>query len=394
MVESITIVTIFIISYVILFLLSKPKYSFSNYLYLIYLITFVFSLIYQLKSKIYNVKIFPSIYLYFILLMWIYPFKYLKYDISIKNKNYEFKFKIYGIISSLITFYFAYYAIKSILNTPIAAARLILSSSSILPLNTFTYLGIIFQSIYYINIILFFISLIHNYSAKTKTLLLIGSLSNTFYVLCFFGRDGIIYWMLNYFALYYFFSKKIKREIKKRLIAFNITSFIILVMLFLFITYSRFSYGKDNPLNKIYSNIVEYGGQQLGNFSDGFKYDIRDGSLFPQIERALNRIIPIKNKNDKYDSFNTAGLEEEKNVFGYFVKSFIFITGKNVTIIISIILFFIVIILCNLKNNLSKFIIIYTLFQIPLCGLFYYRQAVSYFDYSYLFSIVFSLLFY
>lgn len=344
----------------------------------------------MITSKEYNVILLPSIYLIFCLNLWISPFGFVRLTLPAKTRKNELKYLFWGILSTIFTIYFAYYSIKSIIVTPIESARLILANTSILPLNIMTYGGLIFQSVYYINIILFFIAIIQGYNSKIVFLLIIGSMSNVFYVLCYFGRDGIVYWILNIIALFMFFSQYMGDDLRKKFIKFikMLVPFLLLVLIF--VTYSRFAVSSNNKLENIASNILEYSGQQLGNFSDSFKYDIRTGSLTPQIDRFTSHLGIQKEPNNIYYG-NTNGLEQETNVFGYFIKSLNFILGKNDTFIVTIISFFVIILLCFVSKDISMFIILYTIYQIPLCGLFYYRQSVSYFDISYIVSLIASI---
>lgn len=390
MLESISISLTLSIVFFSTALLSKNRYSLSRFLYFAYGFSFLLSFIFMITSKEYNVILLPSIYLIFCLNLWISPFGFVRLTLPAKTRKNELKYLFWGILSTIFTIYFAYYSIKSIIVTPIESARLILANTSILPLNIMTYGGLIFQSVYYINIILFFIAIIQGYNSKIVFLLIIGSMSNVFYVLCYFGRDGIVYWILNIIALFMFFSQYMGDDLRKKFIKFikMLVPFLLLVLIF--VTYSRFAVSSNNKLENIASNILEYSGQQLGNFSDSFKYDIRTGSLTPQIDRFTSHLGIQKEPNNIYYG-NTNGLEQETNVFGYFIKSLNFILGKNDTFIVTIISFFVIILLCFVSKDISMFIILYTIYQIPLCGLFYYRQSVSYFDISYIVSLIASI---
>ena len=391
MFESIAVSTAAAVIFLISFLVSKKAHTFYKYLLLLYALSFAMSPMFILVTGEPNIKVVPSIYLLICLYLWIYPFKYCHIPkISAVGKT-NITYTFWGLITTIITIYFGFYAIKSILSTPLEIARNVLTENSILPLNLLTYLGIVVQSIYYINIILFFLSIVQYSDNRMSLLLFVGSFSNVFYVLCFFGRDGVIYWLFNFIVLFIAFSNNIQKDRKNRLLKLSIAAISIILFMFVLITYFRFSVNTSNGFQNFLTSILSYFSQQLGNFSDGYKYDIRTGSLIPQIERVFQQLGFPKWHNDQYYG-DITNLQYESNVFGTFIESFYFIIGKSNTIVFSIIAFFTISTICLSSNSIGLFMMAYTLYQIPLCGLFYYRQAVSYFDLSYIVSIIPSII--
>jgi len=391
MFESIAVSTAAAVIFLISFLVSKKAHTFYKYLLVLYALSFAMSPMLILVTGEPNIKVVPSIYLLICLYLWIYPFKYCHIPkISAVGKT-NIGYTFWGLITTIITIYFGFYAIKSILSTPLEIARNILTENSVLPINLLTYLGILVQSIYYINIILFFLSIIQYDDNRMSFLLFVGSFSNVFYVLCFFGRDGIVYWLFNFIVLFTAFSGNIQKDKKSQLLKLSIVVISIILFMFVLITYFRFSANTTNGFQNMLTGVLSYFSQQLGNFSDAYKYDIRTGSLIPQIERFLQQLGFPKWHNDQYYG-DIANLQYESNVFGTFIKSFYFIIGKTNTIMLSIIAFFTISAICLSSKSIGSFMIAYTIYQIPLCGLFYYRQSVSYFDLSYVVSIVPSII--
>jgi hypothetical protein len=154
---------------------------------------------------------------------------------------------------------------------------------------------------------------------------------------------------------------------------------------FLIISIHRFG----GSMNKeLFRALISYLGQQIGNFSDAFYVNINyNETLFPGIKKLFNMYT---------DSDNTISLLikqnafSEYNVFGFYVKTLIWGYGWLGGLLISFVFYIVMIRLVNLFNkekNLFQFLIVYILYQIPLNGVFYYRQGVGSMDLAYLLII-------
>lgn len=156
------------------------------------------------------------------------------------------------------------------------------------------------SSMYVFAIILYFIYKILGISSIRCTLLLLSSFSEPVHVLCFVGRDGIVFWIFSFVFLFLFFSpfmgKEIIKQIKKTFIYFCIGMSIP----FLLITFSRF----DSSDTGTGGSIISYMGQSFVNgplffaikdkpYSDGraFSFILSFfGVEFPFQERMLYQI--------------------------------------------------------------------------------------------------------
>lgn len=380
-----------ILFFIYIFPSNKGK-IFYRFLIISYLLTFFLSLISNSITLEYYYAIYPIIYLLIVLLLWITPFNKINSKtigiIKYNKRKIRSLIIFFGIISTAASIYFGYYAVKLFFNFNLTIARDLFSSNSILPKSIFTNIALLIQSVYYLYLLLFFFSIKDNYNLIYKLFTFIGSLSNLLMTLCFFGRDGALFWISNYIVLFLIFKENISIKAKVILKRIFLVLLLLLIALFLLITHSRFSAGEKNPIKNVIESIVSYGGDQIENYLDGFYLDVHAGSLIPNLQKPLEKIGIIKpeirSRKDLYESFN---IGNEWFVFGYFIKDFIWIMGKSLTILFSIIVYILLKYEVFNNFNIRKFIIMYTSFQIPLTGVFYYRQAVSYMDYGYLITI-------
>lgn len=364
-----------------------------RFLIMLYLLTFILSLISDHINIEFYSAIYPIAFLLLVIFLWFTPFKNINSKtiklISYNKRKIKSLIAFCGIVSTAASLYFGFYAIKLFSNFNLAIARDLFSTKSILPRNIFTNIALLIQSVYYLYLLLFFLSIKDNYSLIYKLLTFIGSLSNLLMTLCFFGRDGVLFWILNFTVLYLIFRENISAKAKNVLKKIFLVLFTFLIIIFFLITHSRFSAGEKSSLKTVIENVVSYGGNQLENYLDGFYLNVHAGSLIPNLQKPLEIIgiirPEIRSRRDLYESFN---IGDEWFVFGYFIKDFIWIMGKGLTIIFSIIVYIFLKYEIFKNIDIIKFIIIYTLFQIPLTGVFYYRQAVSYMDYGYLITFI------
>jgi hypothetical protein len=183
---------------------------------------------------------------------------------------------------------------------------------------------------------------------------------------------------------------------KERIVIRYLIIFIGLIFTTIFITISVYRFGKPAILNSYQygtvGSIINYLGQQPRNFTESFNSDVRvNGSLLDGTYRILGKKFGHIWEDDHELRLFQAGLMSQYNVFGYFVKELIFDYGKSLTIVISgIFSFLIYIVRHKLFTRRWNFdlIIIIMIYQIPLNGIFYYRQMVGNQDFSYLLLVI------
>jgi hypothetical protein len=153
-----------------------------------------------------------------------------------------------------------------------------------------------------------------------------------------------------------------------------------------------YRFGKSTSLSSYQygtiGSIIDYLGQQPKNFTESFNSDVRTtGSIFDGTISILGKRLGYIKKDDFELKLFQAGLMSQYNVFGYFVKELIFNYGKSLTIIISVIFSLLIYrqrhIFFTRRWNFDLIILI-MIYQIPLNGMFYYRQSVGNQDFSYL----------
>ena len=133
-----------------------------------------------------------------------------------------------------------------------------------------------------------------------------------------------------------------------------------------------------------------YFGQQLGNFTDIFDFDAQGReTLFPFKDFIIKKLgynVPTFN-----ELLMKKGLEDEVGVFGFFVRSLVFAYGRIGAIIPSLVFFALVNHLRKMEkrtHSIYYLLLLYMLFQIPLDGVFYYRQGINLGDLAYAFGFV------
>lgn len=387
------IIIILIFSYICL---NKKKHGnvLSKYLYLIYILSFLASFTYDIFwPEDNNYKLAPIIYLILILVTWFKPFDKITEDsfVNLIYNKTKLKYLSMFLILFLIpaTLYFGYFGIITLLKPNLSTIRIEGDLISELPPTILNNVLIYISSLYTFCIILYFIALKDQWGKKYEISLFISSLSFVMLTLCFAGRDGILFWGINFFIIYNMFKFTIpQQKVKstKRL-------FLILMGLgltaFLSITFARFYIdSSSDSITTIFQALLSYLGQQTGNFCDAFDIELPH---YNALTPALNKLLGIETDIDFKQILINQNAFSEYNVFGFFVKTFIFGYGKIGTIILTIVFYFFTTMACksfSQNKKLVSFLILYLLFQIPMNGVFYYRQGVGGMDVSYIFGII------
>jgi len=335
--------------------------------------------------------------LIFILFLWFFPFKNIQPNalttIQYKRKKAQNLMLIIGSFSLIALIFFSYYSYKLFTSLDLTYARDIIQEEAFLPSGPLTAFLVIVSSLYFVNLFLFFFSLKEKYSKLYPILMLVSSLSFPFMVLCYFGRDGALYWVANFIVLYFLFNKILLKNVirKTKRIAFIILA--ALFTIFFIVTISRFG----NDFQRTYVALLSYSGQQFQNFSEAYSIKTSTYRLLPGCKRILIKIGVLEEVDlEEITKIRKEQAGEEYNVFGFFVKDFIWSIGRFWTVVLSLIVCFLTFRLSQTflkKRRLEDFILLFTIFQIPMNGVFYYRQSVSYMDVGILLCVLVYLAF-
>lgn len=381
-----------------LFFYYKKKYCnniLSGTLLLLYTLTFVASIVFNYSYEYQFVGVVPILYLIIVLFLWIIPFNGITKEkianlrlTNLESRKYIY---LYVIISIFASVYYIYFSLTSFRLDNLASARTdIILHGSILPRNIFTSIFSIIVPLYFVNLVFFFVALREKWNKWIVIGLLFSSFMYPFQGLCFFGRDGVIFWCINFIILFLLFKNQILK--KERIVIKYLLILIGLLFSIIFITISVYRFGKSTSLSSYQygtiGSIIDYLGQQPKNFTESFNSDVRTtGSIFDGTISILGKRLGYIKKDDFELKLFQAGLMSQYNVFGYFVKELIFNYGKSLTIIISVIFSLLIYrqrhIFFTRRWNFDLIILI-MIYQIPLNGMFYYRQSVGNQDFSYL----------
>ena len=225
------------------------------------------------------------------------------------------------------------------------------------------------SSLYPFAMMLFFVYYIMGKHPVRCALLLISSASKIIAVLSFVGRDGVVFWIVNfvfmYFLFYNYFSKKQKKRLRR---VFLIMAIIALLPVFA-ITVSRFGSKSENGAIK---SVLSYLGQMVPNYL--LFFNIKEahycfGSSFPLYYEITGQTMPT---TERWFDGGT-----ESNVFGTFLKGFNINFGFWGTIAVGIIALIVFLLIFRKKKETLSYhhYFVYILyFHILSEGLFYFKD--------------------
>ena len=382
---------------------AKRYNSLSKFLYLVYALMFISSYFYNFYAK-QTISFLPSIYLFLILLIWITSFNKVQYrPISYDSEIVDRKLKAFGIIVSILlvpSFFLNLYKFYN--NVTIYGFTGEIRDYLFEGLLDNQYHGKLdgvlttFASFYFIPLFLF----IYSFTAKVKwnwflkLCLFLSSLSFPIFCLVNFGRDGIIYYTFNSIIFVLLLKNQFnKKTLRKLKILMSILIGIILLVL-IYITIQRFYLGGESVEYAI-TGSLGYIGQQLGNFNDCFYFDYQyKGTMFPGYRTYIDQLLGNVSISEA-DLMKAGGLYDYVNVFRTFVSTILASYGYVGCILFSFLFFLIIRYLNNryiTKNDIFYLLLIIILFQIPLEGVFYYRQGLGRGDISYTIGIIICLI--
>ena len=373
-------IILYIIFFAVLFLeyRNKHKSILSLSLLFVYLVSAIAGLalylFYPQETFIIDTPSYwPLLFLMVVVFLWIAPYTSMVNRIgviSISSKKFNSLASVVGLVYLPITLLLFYNAYNILTSVDISVFRVDEEYYSYFVGGMFFSLGAWMAGISFVPQVLFFLSFIYETKAVTKVMLLIASLSFAALTLCFAGRDGIVYWIMDSVVLYLLckdsMSVKARALLKKILYVFGI----VILLLLLIITVYRFilSYIESESLIK---PVLDYIGEPIHIFSQSFNMDVEE-------VRKLDKTSYLTY------TFGTfiMSLWTSYGLIGLFIFTFI-----HYVLVRSFVVKF------NRLHNLYDFLIVFTLFQIPMYGVFYYRQGLQQLDLTYVVFIVLCILY-
>lgn len=379
----------------------KRENPLSLFLYIIYCVSFICAILLELfflRDK--STTLESTIYLAVVLLLWIVPFNRIGFR-SLRDLSYKYhtvsRWSILLVVASFLSIiFFSYYAVDVFLRGNLLNVRHDIAEG-----NEFARGGLLWTffsfitPLYHVCLLLYFVALKDHWPSRLRNLLLAASLCFPIHVLTSFGRDGIVYWCLNVLCLYVMFHHSISTAAKAQLTKKFIVISSLLVLVFAFITYVRFGVASVNEKayeGNVIHAVLDYIGQQPGNFSSAYDSDfVSSNKIYFPTFNALGvtffGVGQVEPEDDDLLILLNMGLLSDHNVFGYFIKSLIRKSGKVLAFVISLVFFMLALsiryVYRKSYTKLSLLIILFTLFQIPMNGVFYLRQTIGSFDMAY-----------
>lgn len=371
-------------------------------IYLIYALSFICVILYDIFIP-QNIQTIPVLYLFIVLLLWFTPFNNLCLDYKslLYNEQKLLRLaKFLGIallLSAVLCAYKLYYVVSTY-GFQVEVRVMSNDRESFIP-----YFGIIdgffskLNALYFIAIFLFFVGLVFKWKKSVLLMLLIGSFSLPLGTLVQFGRDGVVYFMFSMILSFFIVKPCMDKKLSRKILILIGSSLVGVLLILMIISLARFQ-NEHSSDNYIIVGTLGYIGQQVGNFCDIFYVDCEyAGTMFPSFYAYWDKFFGITNRIGYDDVLIKNGLESETFNFGFYVKNLLGAYGIWGTLIFSCFLnrFF-----CYLKkkytisNHLYYFMLLLVFFQVPLQGVFYYRQGVGSQDLIYFIFILFLYLFF
>lgn len=387
------VVLIFLV--LLLFLYSRRKYkaTLGRGLLLLLAVAFVGTLVVGQSVPSYSkVSFGATLYLVVVFLIWIAPFL----DVSLVDGlvsrvgRREYVFAIVMIVLTLPSTFFYIGSVVEIFSGNAASMLDVRHEVNNTVVEegrswSITNLFIAGAQLYVIALYLFFLSITQKWSKTVTILLLLGSFSFPLYCLSRLGRDGVVLWGINSLLFYSIFKNYYPQKVKKR-IGLALAFFGTIVIGFLFVISSvRFS-------EDFLVGTVGYIGQSIPNFNRffGAKTDYSQ-TIFP----GLYNLLGIKYKSYS-ELMIRNGLSDLTNSFSTFVPNLVLSYGYYGAVVFSLFVAFVITrlkILAFKKGSNFGMMCILVMMQIPMNGVFYYRQGIGNGDVYMVISIALLLLY-
>lgn len=214
--------------------------------------------------------------------------------------------------------------------------------------------------------------------------LLVSSTAYIVYIFAWVGRDGFVFWLMLFALVYLLFKPALHFTVDRNAKKLYFLTLLVTLPVFVAITTARFG-GKEDS---IFLWVLIYLGEQVNNFSDYYQvysegYSQGGALNFPLVMGVLGNLqLDRLAMNDLYLSEGVTPWR-----FATFIGSFLMDVGPYFTLLLIFAYFFVVRInKVTQPARLSALCVWVTIIQIPLFGVFYFRQ------YSSNFAVVFCLL--
>lgn len=353
----------------------KRNDVFVSFLYLIYAVSF-FSTAFLLINSAKVLNFFSVVYLLLILPIFFDPFKVKNRSMIVTSsslKQLKLLADVFVAFCAPAVLFYGYYAYLTLTTLDLSVVRL--DYSFILPHNILNTVFAGFSTLYFIPLVLYFCFLKYDIYPKYRIFLLFSTLSYPLLTLCYAGRDGVLFWVMNFIVLYFFFRSDIRQNKSTKKLLRVVTILVsFFVLAFLTISIARFSTTVKGPA---YS-FVGYMGQQSIHFSNTFNMDywLGKGSIFP----GIRRMFGLRTYGLDMSDYAALGILEEYNVFSFFVGTIVRFYGKFGGFVIAFLFMLITrfyVSSYSRSGAVIDLLIVFMLFQIPMNGVFYYRQSVG-----------------
>lgn len=376
--------------------------SLSNFIILLYTISMISFGIYSLVESTYFINLETFLIVFFSILILTRPLAKFEKKITSEIEIIELSEKKYKVLFFLIvslsvySIFFFGKNIFQVFNSDLSTLRnQILIDGSFYESSIFSKIAVFGAYLSPITLFLYFYTLAVYENYKLRILLFLSSTSFIFYALNVGGRDGIVIWLITYFALLCLFYPLLEREIIKNQKKLILIAIAILLPIFLLISTARFgsdiSADADSNKDVLYS-ILEYIGEQPFELSDRIEqleiidYDGEPRSIYPLLFNIRDAFFGIGNDSDIDNRFelrsNSIDLGLKTWRFTYYIGDIVTELGLLGLIIFTAILYFVCSINLKIIDNsisISRLLISFSWYMIIIVGVFYfyYGQVVG-----------------
>ncbi len=277
---------------------------------------------------------------------------------------------VFGLYAILYAFPYALMAISMGADD----VRQLIADDSFYPKSILTTICVGIGYLTPIQILLFYISLLHPNLRKYSILLFVTSLSYLITMLPYAARDGFIFVPLTYYFMYKVFSPSIPVILKHKIRKYALVLGGAIVFGVLFISYQRFYLNAKSGLSSFDSMIYGTWGyffQQPFVFEQTLSYDVSDLGFGRRFE-LLNNLFSIPKHSYSLDSLTTS--------FGTMYSEFFNCYGWSSLIGFSLFYYvsFSALLGCHIqrKRYFSILLVFVVYLYYTISGLFYYKMYI------------------
>lgn len=366
----------------------RPFHKSGDFVFSLYLISMIlgviFYILYPDDVSVYNPSIAAMIYLSVALIIYLFPLLYFQdkksYRLDIIDKSFFKILCLFFLIGSVYAMFIfipkAIYAFSS----GIESNRLMLNAGDfkVFEGSFLETIAVGFSAFFsFVQILALIVISFKIFGKKSNIIggfMLISSSSYIFNVFAYAGRDGVVFWffslLFNYVMLKLWFGIEVSKSISKLIWL----SLFLFSLLFMYITFSRFS-------SEVVLSMLSYFSQQITNFNDLFVLNpplyYGSANFFQLKSYMFSDTLEWGDLHYYYLSNNVYPW-----VFSFFIGSFLIDFGKSVTLIILFLFsFFMFFSLIKKTKSSRKLINIYHVLlfsfygQIGYMGLFYFKHG-------------------